>query len=83
MIKMLARLGAFLPFLVLVCGHSASADEASLNAVLEDLLNDQPAATLGISGRRMASSKISEALLTRYREQGLKPVWVRIYISES
>lgn len=62
--------------LIFICARPGIADEASLKLALTSLLNDEPAAKLGIKGRRMASSAISEELGKRYREQNLEPVWV-------
>ncbi|MGH8548195.1 MAG: hypothetical protein ACRERU_06275 [Methylococcales bacterium] len=76
MATIMKRLIRRLSILMLDCAGLSVADEASLEAVLRQLLNGQAAAALGIKGRRMASPEISETLLKRYREQGLKPVWV-------
>lgn len=75
-IKLLFQRNIGWMILALLAARSAVADEASLEAAFQQLLQQHPAAVLGIKGRRMASSEINETLLKRYREQGLKPVWV-------
>jgi L,D-transpeptidase YcbB len=64
------------PIFLLICASPGIADDASLSFALAKLLNDEPAARLGIHGRRMASSAISQELVARYREENLQPVWV-------
>ncbi|MGR9107438.1 MAG: L,D-transpeptidase family protein [Gammaproteobacteria bacterium] len=77
-IKLFAHRKLFLTSLVLLLSRipATHADEASLQAALHKLLNEHPSAVLGIQGRRMASEEIDAALLNRYREKDLKPVWV-------
>ena len=52
------------------------ADESSLRAALSRLLNDKPASSLGITGRRMAPAEISAALAEQYRVRDWQPIWV-------
>ncbi|MCI0667249.1 MAG: L,D-transpeptidase family protein [Methylococcaceae bacterium] len=74
--KLFIHRSAWLVILALICVRSGAADETSLNAALRKVLNRQAADALGIEGRRMTAMQISEALLKRYREQDLRPVWV-------
>lgn len=52
------------------------AEEMTVKAALFELLNNSPAAQLGIQGRRMAASEISKNLLIHYRKNGVNPLWV-------
>lgn len=76
MINFLLRCSVFLLIPLLFLARSTRADPISLKLALENLLHDQPAARLGIQGRRMATAQISETLLARYTEQNMQPIWV-------
>ncbi|MGH8551933.1 MAG: peptidoglycan-binding protein, partial [Methylococcales bacterium] len=71
-----ARMRALLTVVALLVAASGLADPLSLKRALENLLNHQPAATLGIHSDRMNPAQMDESLLKSYQKQGMQPIWV-------
>ena len=72
----LKNLGTTLLVLVVCLPGFVKADSGNVQTALFELLNNAPAAQLGIQGRRMPASEISRNLLTHYQQHGANPLWV-------
>jgi len=72
----LKNFGMTLLVLVVCLPGFVKADNENVQTALFELLNNAPAAQLGIQGRRMAASEISQNLLIHYRQRGVNPLWV-------